>query len=317
MSVSSKRLNGCAHISATTARYRHLGLFAVAGLLALIALGGPAPAAAADPPGSWAFAIGPGALKGTNAQVADRLGRFDLVVVDGEEVTRGQVAAVKARGTTVLAYLSVGTIEKWRSWYPRLRQFRLKAWDDWEGEWFADTSRPGFRSRITRIARKRILRKGVDGLFLDNVDMVEQGRHARQRKGMEKLVRKLDRTVGGRQLWAQNGARGVLRGYPKQNVKPLVRYLDGWNREDFTHTWDFDRKRYRPAPGFSKRLQEVLKVKEEGITVTVTDYMQVEPLDTEAACRSYSVAATHGLLPFVADIRLRARSLAANPPACP
>lgn len=61
---------------------------------------------------SWAFAIGNGNLAGGPAAVGDRLERFDVVVVDGEDATPVEVAELHDRDVAVLAYLSVGTIEK-------------------------------------------------------------------------------------------------------------------------------------------------------------------------------------------------------------
>jgi hypothetical protein len=94
-------------------------LAAVVGVLRLAATAGAAQAGGLDDPrlegaGSWAFAIGDGMLRGEREAVGDRLGEFDLVVVDGELVRPGEVEELKARGAAVLAYLSVGTIEKWR-----------------------------------------------------------------------------------------------------------------------------------------------------------------------------------------------------------
>ena len=75
-----------------------------------------APTAAAEPRdprlqgvASWAFAIGSGTLDG---DVAARYAPFDLVIVDGEEVTKAQVSALRAQGKVVLGYLSIGTIEE-------------------------------------------------------------------------------------------------------------------------------------------------------------------------------------------------------------
>ena len=48
----------------------------------------------------------------------------------------------------MLAYLSVGTIERYRSWYRAARPYRLDLWGDW-GEWYADTSKAGFRRLIS------------------------------------------------------------------------------------------------------------------------------------------------------------------------
>ena len=79
------------------------------------------------------------------------------------------------------------------------------------------------------------MRKGFDGLFLDNTDMIET--HPRQRRGMRRLVRRLAGLVHrqGDFLFAQNG---------EGSIKPLLSFYDGWNREDVTWTYDFDRRRY-------------------------------------------------------------------------
>ena len=90
-----------------------------------------------------------------------------------------------------------------------------------------------------------ILGKGFDGLFLDNVDMVETRNHAAQRDGMRKLVLALAELAhaDGRLLFAQNGAWAFAS-------SGLLDAIDGWNREDVTWTYDFDRRRYvRQRPG--------------------------------------------------------------------
>ena len=117
-------------------------------------------------------------LDGNAGDVADRLGDYDLVVVDGEEASAAEVVgASRRRAPIVLAYLSVGTIEKWRGWYDDLKRYRLAAWQDWKDEWFADVSKAGLRDALADEIAPEILDKGFDGLFLDNVDMIEPKKH--------------------------------------------------------------------------------------------------------------------------------------------
>lgn len=276
---------------------------------------GAAPSTAAPSPQledvrSWAFAIGDGMLAGDADAVARRLGEFDLVVIDGELASGSEVRALRRTGVVVLGYLSVGTIERWRRWYPRLRRYRLAAWRDWKGEWFADVSRPGFRRELARRIAPRLVRKGFDGLFLDNVDTIEQRRHRAQRPGMRKLVRRLARLVHHREglLFAQNGARAMRR-------FGLARYLDGWNREDVTWTYDFDRRRYvRQSPAaISTAQRELRAMARRGLFITATDYTGgVKAAEEEAVAN----ACAAGALPYVADIGLTARRLPSNPLRC-
>jgi len=268
-------------------------------------------AGGAEAPASWAFAIGNGHLKGSTEEVGDRLGAFDLVVVDGEEANRAEVGELQGRGATVLAYLSVGTIEKWRSWFRSVKRYRLKAGQDWKDEWFADVSKRKLRRKITRRIAPKILAKGFDGLFLDNVDMVEARAHRDQRRGMRRLVRKLSRLVHdqGLLLFTQNGHPILLR-------LGLVERIDGWNREDVTWTYDFDRRRYeRQREGKIATAQgELRDFVARGLVVTAADYTKAG--DEGALAEAVAKACEAGALPYVSDIGLSVKRLPDAPLEC-
>ncbi|MDX6582101.1 MAG: polysaccharide biosynthesis protein PelA [Solirubrobacterales bacterium] len=286
---------------------------AVTAAAALVVAGATAVGGArAVPPRSFAFAIGNGNLSGGPQQVADRLGDFDLVVVDGELARADKIAALRARGVTVLGYLSVGTIEKWRSWYPRLKRFRLGAWADWKDEWFADVSKAKLRRLITGEIAPELLAKGFDGLFLDNVDMVETRNHAAQRDGMRDLVQALAGLAhsDGRLLFAQNGA-GIL------DRLGLLDSIDGWNREDVTWTYDFDRHRYvHQRPGETHAaLAELAEMAGRGLITTSADYTRAGDADAEA--EAVANACSVGATPYVGDIGLTAKRLPDPPLTCP
>lgn len=290
-------------------------LSAIAASVLACAVGLAVPGAAgeaAPQPASFAFAIGNGNLSGGPPQVADRLGSFGLVVVDGELATAEEVAALRSRGVIVLGYLSVGTIEKWRSWYPRLKRFRLGAWEDWRDEWFADVSRAKLRRELAGRIAPEILAKGFDGLFLDNVDMIETRNHRAQRPGMRKLVLALaDLLHGqGRLLFAQNGRWGLGK-------LGLLDAIDGWNREDVTWTYDFDRRRYvhQRAGATRAALAELREMAARGLVTTTADYTP----DGDRAALEESVANSCGVgaIPYVGDIGLTARRLPNPPLVCP
>ena len=135
----------------------------------------------------------------------------------------------------MLAYLDVGTIESYRSWYGAAKRYRLDYWGDW-GEWYANVNAPGYRRLLVRRVAPGMLAKGFDGLFLDNTDMTET--HPAQKPGMRRSspgCRALVR-ARGKLLLAQNGA----------DVNwPLRRFYDGINFEDVSFSYDFDRRRLR------------------------------------------------------------------------
>jgi endo-alpha-1,4-polygalactosaminidase (GH114 family) len=236
---------------------------------------------------SFAFAIGSGALKRP-------LGRYDLVVVDGEEASAARVATLHRQGAIVLAYLDVGTIERGRWWWPAARRYRLDLLAEW-GEWYADVRSAGYRRLIADRVAPWMLRKGFDGLFLDNTDMVET--HPGQRGGMRRLAASLARLVHAHRglLFTQNG---------EDSIGPALRYYDGWNREDVSFTYDFARLRYVPQPrrAVATAQAALRRIAAAGLFVTATDYVPAgDGADTGTAV---SNACAAGALPFVSDIEL-------------
>jgi uncharacterized protein (TIGR01370 family) len=244
---------------------------------------------------------------GDHAQRPDRLdelARYDLVVVDGELAAPSLIAGLQDQGTLVLGYLSVGTIERGRSWTPEAKPYRLDLWDDW-GEWFADTSQPAFRSLIVDEVAPAILDRGFDGLFLDNVDMISD--HTRQRAGMSTLVHALAGLTHERgvMLFAQNG---------EEVIDPMLDALDGWNREDVTGTYDFDSKRYLVQPPREVRAAQraLRRIGELGVFVTTTDYFAHG--DDAGATRATGNACDAGAVSYVSNIGLN--RIPEEPPRC-
>jgi endo-alpha-1,4-polygalactosaminidase (GH114 family) len=239
---------------------------------------------------SFAFAIGDAKL---DRDVHTRLADYGLVVVDGEGVSADEVAAMHANGSVVLGYVSVGSIEKGRFWYKSARNYKLDFWGDW-GEWYADTSRAGFRDLISERVAPKLLSKGLDGLFLDNVDMIEA--HPRQKKGMRLLVKRLSKITHSRGgfLFAQNG---------EDSIGPSLRYLDGWNREDVGFTYDFDKKHYaRVRSGENAdALAALRRVSARGLFTTATSYTGGSAADASEAVQ---MICSVGAIPFVSNILL-------------
>ncbi len=242
---------------------------------------------------SFAFASGAHTLDG---DVGARYAGYGLLVIDGQEATPAQIAALHSNGSIVLGYISVGTIEPFRPWYKRLRRYRLPDRFEEFDEDYARVNAKGFRRQIARRIAPSMLAKGFDGLFLDNTDMIET--HRSQKGGMRKLVAALSGridSVPGRYLFAQNGA-GV--------IGPMLRYYDGWNREDVSWSYNFKRRSYYPLNGddASAARSELARIGGAGLFTTATDY--TEAGDTLAQQISVSGACGAGAVPFVTDVGL-------------
>ena len=159
-----------------------------------------------------------------------RLAPYDLVIVDGELTTPARVAAAARHGRRRPRLPQRRHDRAFRSWYRLLKPFRLPDRFEEFDEDYARVSAKGFRRAIAGRIAPKLLAKGFDGLFLDNVDMVEG--HPKERRGMRKLVRRLSR-AGAR------AGRVALRAERRALDRAAAAVLDGWNREDVTWTYSF------------------------------------------------------------------------------
>jgi endo-alpha-1,4-polygalactosaminidase (GH114 family) len=198
------------------------------------------------------------------AENINRLAEYDLLVLDGENATADNLTTLRSihPDIVILGYLSVGTIENFRSWYRLLKPFRLELWGDW-GEWYADVRNRKFRRRLIKQILPTILVKDFDGLFLDNLDMIST--HPRQKAAMFKLVSAISAEVKEQDglLFAQNGF---------DIINPFLPFLDGWNLEDVLTTYNFDKKKYRVRKNFKRQLAQLASIQNRGLFVTATDY---------------------------------------------
>ena len=232
------------------------------------------------------------------AEERTKLSEYDLLILDGQEISRKNISELQNDGALVLGYLSVGTIEKGRPWSKRLRKFSLEYWEDWD-EWYADVNNRRFQRQIVKRIAKRLLKKGFDGLFLDNIAMIEE--FPQQLPGMLKTVRKLRQLSKrtGKCLMAQNADTMILR---------FVRYLDGWNREDVTFTYDWNSSEYRRTSleQQNSAIDSLLKLKSLGMPVFITDYVQIG--DFTSYDEAKNIACSVGAVPYLGDIFLKSTS---------
>ena len=115
---------------------------------------------------------------------------------------------------------------------------------------------------------------------------------------MRALVSGLSRVVrrDGGVLFTQNGAA---------SIGPTLRYYDGWNREDVSATYNFDRSRYerQTANEVQTAQAEIRRFTRRGLFVSGTDY--VPPDDSVQTEESRNAICQAGAAPFVADIDLK------------
>ena len=250
---------------------------------------------------SFAFALG---VPLTQENV-HHLKSYDIVILDGENTTQEVITELREANVIVLAYLSVGTIERGRSWFRAARRYRLAFWPDWE-EWYANIRASGFRRLILNRVIPSIISKSFHGLFLDNLDVFES--FPEQRSGTFKLLSSIREQLNqsSKLLAAQNAGSAI------EQLAPLI---DFWNLEDVSTGYNFERQRYyfKSANSRNRNIKLLQMAASLGLKVAATDYVGIRTRPDKLALVKHS-ACLAGALPFYSDVYLK--RLPAQPLRC-
>ena len=98
--------------------------------------------------------------------------------------------ALKKAGNTVLAYLNVGAIENYRSYYKQLEKYTLRKLDDWEDERYLDVCKPAVQDWLINRGMA-LLGAGYDGIWADNIDIYEEYPSDAAYKGITRILQAL------------------------------------------------------------------------------------------------------------------------------
>jgi uncharacterized protein (TIGR01370 family) len=224
---------------------------------------------------------------------AAQLTGYDLLVVDGSPDRDGHTdtSAEDVRGlqqqALVLAYVSVGTLERWRGHVDGMPDAALlDPVEDWPGEWYVDARDRDWQDRLLRLT-DGLVATGFDGFYLDNLDVAED--YPQTAVGVVELVTRLRERHPGSLLIAQNGL-SVLDRLP----------VDAISHEDVFWRWD-DGYRASSAAEQAPLLSGLRRARQRGLVVLTLDY--TEP---GCACADEVVARSRaeGFVPAVSVLDL-------------
>lgn len=235
-----------------------------------------------------------GAAPAGDGSLPARVGHYDTVVLDADALTAGEVSDLHARGQRVFAYLNVGSLEEGRTYYSRYSSLCLDPYDNWPDERWVDVSDTSWQAFLASRA-KRLAGMGVDGLFLDNLDVYS--RYPTQAT-YDGLVACLGGVRGSGLTLVANGGDQFLTAYADAGGS-LASLVDGVCQE-CVYTCVED---YAGAGSFGRQSAEdvaywegyLTRMGEAGLDVWVVEYTRDPPV----ACDVARSCADHGWTCYV------------------
>jgi cysteinyl-tRNA synthetase, unknown class len=268
-----------------------------------------------DPHGAWVVYYG----SGSQADLARMAATFKLIVVDADPangspaVTPAQIATLESGGATVLSYLNFGACETWRTWWSSAPAGFLSCSANTAAqlgkiagysEYWMNPANSDYQHLIADYIAPQLMATGVDGLMLDNFEIVGHGTStsngpcdAACAQGGLDLVARLRNAFPNAPIVLNHAPVAALSGTSGGIAFPML--VDG----------DFDEQVYAPSVD-SSLVQEIQTWRsvEAGLPRSAffagtLDYM-TDCTQTSAAQSDWNTSLSAGLNPSVATSAL-------------
>lgn len=203
--------------------------------------------------GPWLSFYGTAQEMGSLDKVAQA---FRIINLDADPADDGvgnftdaQIHKLRAAGKNrVLSYLNVGACERYRTYWKKVPAgfvscganvaAQLGSYEGYSDEVWMDPSSPDYQKLIVEHVAARLLARGVDGLYLDNLELLSHAPTDKNgpcskscRQGGLDLVRKLRERYPDALLVMQNGTSDVTRLGTTGGVR-FATLLDGIAHEE-------------------------------------------------------------------------------------
>lgn len=195
---------------------------------------------------------------------------YDIIVIDAQDFTRGQIQKFKNNGQKVYSYINAGSIEKTRSYYGKYADLTLDSYENWDEEYWVDVSSEKWQDFISYDLSQKLLDKDIDGFFVDNIDIYYQYTRPEIYNGLCNILNNLmdyDKPV------IVNGGDVFVSEYISRNgnIKDI---LTGINQETVFSKINFDQEKFEKNDEdtieyFKKYVEEC---KSNGLDVYITEY---------------------------------------------
>ena len=179
-----------------------------------------------------------GVFIGVNPDRLQQFAEYDIVVIDAEYYSKEDIDEIHKNGTIVYTYLNVGSLEDFRSFYKSYKHLSLGKYDNWPSEYWMDVSDSSWQNHLQAQAGI-LVEKGVDGFFIDNVDVYYQYQTKKIFNGLVTILSKLNEY--DKEIIINGGDVFVTEAIIKPKA-PIVQ-ITGVNQECVFTSIDFDNRK--------------------------------------------------------------------------
>ena len=198
-----------------------------------------------------------------------KLYKYKLVVIDLQEFTKSDVEKLHSKGIKVYSYLNVGSVENYRSYYKRFKNYYLGTYENWEDEKWVDVSKNNYQKFIINELEPSLRGKGADGYFIDNCDVYANFKKDKIYKGLQTILESVH--SHNLPVLINGGDEFVSKAIKDGSYSRL---FDGVNQEEVFTVINFDNHTYHTQSSSETKYYKnyLQKVKDKGLKVYLLEY---------------------------------------------
>lgn len=183
-----------------------------------------------------------GVFLGLDPEDISRTEAYDTIVIDAQYFTEEEISSLHEKGKTVYTYLNVGSIEEFRDYYKDYSYLSIGFYENWEDEHWIAVSDPSWIEFMDELSES-LAAKGVDGFFVDNLDVYYVYPEKTIYDGLYTIMDNLSKT--GKEIIVNGGDRYVTEYLHKKGKSPSV--ISGVNQETVFSKIYFDEDKFGRA----------------------------------------------------------------------
>ena len=130
---------------------------------------------------------------------------YKNISIDIDEFSSSQISQIKSANTNIFAYLNIGSLENYRSYYSTYVNLTFLDYENWPDERWIDVSNSSWQNFVINTLAKNALDKGAYGVYVDNVDVYSVAKE--EEKNFNNF---------------KNGIRNILKGVHDLGLKVLM-----------------------------------------------------------------------------------------------
>lgn len=177
-----------------------------------------------------------GVFLNADASSLKQLKNYDLLVIDAQYFTKGDIELLHQNGTKVYTYLNIGSIENFREYYTTYEKLTIGRYEHWDEEKWVDVADPDWQKFIEQLSQE-LFEKGVDGFFIDNCDVYY---YAPRESIFEGLTAILQNIMTFDKAVIINGGDTYVTEY-RERYGAIDHIMTGVNQESVWSAIDFDK----------------------------------------------------------------------------